>query len=167
MKTNTDVSKALASKLSPVALAAVAAHGSLQYDRPVSGRPTLLVAAFCLALSARVGLTAEDRATWLRTNVLPLRTVNAADPDLSDLRPLGPAFDDIEMVLLGEATRGDGTTFEAKARMVRFLHEEKGFDLLAFECGLFDCHRAWQAIRGGRDANRKLIKVFCSFRFRK
>lgn len=119
----------------------------------------LLAVGLFLALSAGASSTAEDRASWLSTNVVPLRTLDAADPDLSDLRPLGPLFDNVEVVLLGEATRGDGTTFEAKARLVRFLHEEKGFDVLAFECGLFDCHRAWQAIRAGRDARSALDGV--------
>jgi len=118
--------------------------------------PKLLAVVLCCALSARVGLAAEDRVSWLRANVVPLRTLDAAEPDLSDLRPLGPSFDNVEVVLLGEATRGDGSTFEAKARLVRFLHEEKGFDVLAFECGLFDCYRAWQAIRTGRDARTAL-----------
>jgi erythromycin esterase len=121
--------------------------------------PKFLAVVLCFALSARVSSMAEDRVSWLRTNVVPLRTLDAADSDLSDLEPLGALFDNVEVVLLGEATRGDGTTFEAKARLVRFLHEQKGFDVLVFECGLFDCHRAWQAIRSGRDARSALDRV--------
>ncbi|MVO08754.1 hypothetical protein GOQ30_06200 [Flavobacterium sp. TP390] len=38
-----------------------------------------------------------------------------------------------EIVLLGEATHGDGDTFEIKSNLVEFLVKEKGYDTFAFE----------------------------------
>lgn len=34
---------------------------------------------------------------------------------------------------------------------MKFLHQEMGFDVLAFESGLYDCHRAWQSFQDGTD----------------
>src|SRR5262249_40196051 len=74
-----------------------------------------------------------------------------ADDDFSDLEPFAKAVGDARIVMLGEATHGDGTTFEAKSRLVRFLHERMGFDVLAFEIGLYDMHKAWERLRGGEE----------------
>ena len=45
---------------------------------------------------------------------------------------------------LGESGHGVREFNLAKVRLIRFLHEEMGFDVLAFESGLFEC---WQAER--------------------
>lgn len=88
---------------------------------------------------------------WLRDHAIPIRSVDPADGDVSDLRPLAPILADRRVVILGEATHGDGTAFLAKARLVRFLHRELGFDVLAFESGFYDCWKAWERIEAGGD----------------
>lgn len=60
-----------------------------------------------------------------------------------------PIFDDAflndyEIVLLGEQTHGDGTVFEKKLEMVKELHEKGGYNLLAFESGMYDNFKANQ-----------------------
>ena len=49
--------------------------------------------------------------------------------------------------MLGEHPYDDGTTFVAKTRLVRFLHEQMGFNVLAFESGLYDCPKGYGSRR--------------------
>lgn len=63
------------------------------------------------------------------------------DEDFSDLMPLKALIGSARVVALGEQSHGDGSTFKAKCRLVRFLHQEMNFDVLAWESGLFDCRR--------------------------
>ncbi|MDM1380733.1 erythromycin esterase family protein [Myroides marinus] len=42
-------------------------------------------------------------------------------------------IDDKDIVILGEASHGDGHTFEIKSDLVKYLVEQKGFNALAFE----------------------------------
>lgn len=109
----------------------------------------LLVAA--LAGSACRGRdrppTAESR--WIAERAVALRTIDPFDPELDDLEPLRTSIGDARVVLLGEQTHGEGSTFLVKTRLVRFLHERMGFDVLAIESGLFACERAGEAIRRG------------------
>jgi erythromycin esterase len=121
-------------------------------------RPALLSGflAFGWALSAGVALHAgarseEAQVAWLRKEAVTLRSIEPGDEDFSDLEPLRALLAKKRIVVLGEASHGDGTAFLAKSRLVRFLHKELGFDVLAFESGFYDCRKAWQRIEAGDD----------------
>ena len=45
---------------------------------------------------------------------------------------------DVEIIALGENTHGLGDVFSTKVELVKFLHEELGFDLVLFESGYGD-----------------------------
>lgn len=62
----------------------------------------------------------------------------------SDLRAFGEAVGERRIVLLDELTHGEHENFALKARLVQYLHREKGFDALVIESGLFDVARIWQ-----------------------
>jgi len=115
-----------------------------------------LPAAATVALPSRAfgddSAVRESRIGWLETNAHRLHSLDIADDDFSDLEPLAQAIGNASIVTLGEQTHGDGTTLRAKARFVRFLHERMGFDVLAFESGLYDVHKVWQQISAGRNA---------------
>jgi erythromycin esterase len=72
----------------------------------------------------------------LRPYAIPVRTINPKDEDFSDLKPLISKIGDATIVVLGEATHSEGTTGQAKARLVRFLHQQMGFDVVAWESSL-------------------------------
>lgn len=78
-----------------------------------------------------------------------IRTIDPADTDFSDLAPFGAAVSGAQVVVLGEQSHGDGAAFLAKTRLVAYLHEEHGFDLLVFESGLYDCDKAWALVEAG------------------
>lgn len=93
-----------------------------------------------------------DPVEWLASQAIPVASVDPGNRDFSDLQPLREVIGDSRVVLLGEQSHGDGTVFLAKTRLIEFLHREMGFDVLAFESGLFDMRKAWEAMVQGRDA---------------
>ena len=93
---------------------------------------------------------------WLNANSAAVRSIDFTDTDFSDLDPVREAIGDARIVMLGGQSRYDGTTFLAKARLVRFLHEVMGFDVLVFESGAYDMRRAWGQIRTGADSRESL-----------
>jgi erythromycin esterase len=93
----------------------------------------------------------DARVTWLKQHAIPLRSIDPSDEDFTDLEPLRAAIGDARIVQLGEQSHGDGATFHAKARLIKFLHQKMGFDVLAFESGLYDCRKAWELLKTGKD----------------
>lgn len=70
---------------------------------------------------------------------LPVRTTGA---DFADLQFLKQEIGDKSIVALGEQTHFDGGSFEARSRLIRFLMEEMGFEVVLFEAGMYDMHQA-------------------------
>lgn len=91
-------------------------------------------------------------AKWLKYNAVEVSQISPFHTDFSDLQPLKTAISDSRIVMLGEQSHGDGSTFLAKVRLIKFLHQEMGFDVVAFESGLYDCHKVWLDILYGDNA---------------
>jgi erythromycin esterase len=106
-----------------------------------------LILVFSLALAfPSLPAFADSLDSWLASNAIPLRTLDVADEDFSDLQPLMSAIGNARVVMLGEPSHGAGSAFAAKARLVRFLHVRMGFDVLAWESGVFDVRLAQAAL---------------------
>ena len=96
-------------------------------------------------------LSSDPRVKWLRKHAVQVRTVDPADQDYRDLQPLKKVIGDSRIVMLGEISHGDGTTMLAKSRLVKFLHEQMGFDVLVFESPLYDMSKVWESIAQGEE----------------
>jgi hypothetical protein len=86
----------------------------------------------------------QERLDWMIDQVVALRSADPNDADLSDLEPLARASGNARVVQLGEQSHGDSATFTMKCRLIRFLHERLGFDVLAFESGLVALQQSLQ-----------------------
>lgn len=88
-----------------------------------------------------------DWITWIKANHSPLRSLWFFD-GFSDLQFLKSVLGDRTIVQLGESAHGVAEFDKAKVRLIRFLHEEMGFNVIAFESSIFECD---QADRQARD----------------
>src|SRR5688572_6314610 len=77
---------------------------------------------------------------WIRDHHFTIRSLTSQRND--DLQFLKSVIGSRRLVQLGESGHGVREFNLAKVRLIRFLHEEMGFDVIAFESGLFDCWKA-------------------------
>jgi len=123
-----------------------------------SSKICLLLLFFFFQLS--VG-TAQEGLKSLKGYASTVRSIDPSDTGFSDLNGLKTAIGDARIVLLGEQTHGEGSTFEAKTRIIKFLHGKMGFDVLAFESGFYDCARIWANVeKGGRVSDEVIGSLF-------
>ncbi len=112
--------------------------------------------AFTLLRSAAGNPPAPNDAlqAWLSRGSVNVRSIDAADQDFSDLEPLVKAIGAARVVQLGEPSHGAGSSFQAKVRLVEFLHQRMGFDVLVWESGLYDVRLTDTALRAGEDPQK-------------
>ncbi|MBN8569442.1 MAG: erythromycin esterase family protein [Ignavibacteria bacterium] len=104
-----------------------------------------------------LSITDDYRIEWLKNNTVKFKSVNPDDEDFSDLQPLKKLIgDSVSVVMLGEQTHGDGTTFLAKTRLIKFLHQEMGFDILAFESNMYSLEKIKEHTGNKEDFKRNL-----------
>ncbi|PHA82274.1 erythromycin esterase family protein [Bacillus toyonensis] len=75
---------------------------------------------------------------WIKENVQKLNEPNAQTNE--DLSFLKEKVKDKRIVLLGESTHGAKEINQSKVRMIKYLHEEMGYDVIAFETGFAEAN---------------------------
>src|SRR6187401_250110 len=83
---------------------------------------------------------------YIKDSVVIIRSIDPVDTLFSDLDLLGKAVGDSRFVMLGEQDHGDSRTFLAKCRIIKYLHEKLGFDVLAFESDFYALNKVWDSI---------------------
>ncbi len=109
-----------------------------------------------MLLFAGLSQSQSAKVDWLQQNAVPVQTLDPRVRDLSDLTPLKDAIGNARIVQLGEQSHRDGATFLAKVRLIRFLHEQLGFNVLAWESGFFDCEEMDSALRGNEPLGKAI-----------
>lgn len=128
-------------------------HDTRQPLPDLTRRTVLASVAACAATLPFVAVQAAAVDPGdLRRNAQPIRSIDPSDEDYRDLEPLADAIGDARVVQLGEPSHGGGAAFAAKARLVKFLHQRLGFDVLVWESGLYDVALAQAGMRGADDA---------------
>ena len=74
---------------------------------------------------------------FVQQNAVSISTIEPDSTNFSDLEIIGNAIGNSKIVMLGEQDHGDAPTFLAKTRLIKYLHEKKGFNVLAFESDFF------------------------------
>jgi len=112
--------------------------------------PILLISGIFLQSFAHCNAPPKNNTNdRIVQNAIEVRSISPEDTDFSDLAGLKKAIGDAHIVLLGEQTHGGGTTYSAKVRLVKFLHQEMNFEVMAFESGMYDCAKIYKQIQLG------------------
>lgn len=94
----------------------------------------------------------------MASSLYSVSSLNFTDENFNQFEALKETIGTRRIVLLGEQTHGDGTTFEAKALLCKFLHEEMGFNIIAFESGFYEGFKANEQLNKGENYEKVIPK---------
>lgn len=123
----------------------------------VSKRLALTLSVVCCLLAAGCGGGSDNKAPAPVAPVTPPSTGQSSaqqfvsqqaialqsltqDQDFSDLKPIADAIGKARIVQLGESSHGSGSMNQLKTRLIKYLHQHHGFNLIAFESSMFACN---------------------------
>jgi len=118
-------------------------------------KPLFLAGLLSIALSSNAQ---EEIKLYVQHNIVPIAAIEPDSTDYSDLAVFGDAVGGSRVVMLGEQDHGDAATFLAKSRLVKYLHEKKGFNVLAFESDFFGLDQGWERVTRGEGSVDSVIK---------
>lgn len=72
---------------------------------------------------------------------------------------LNDVFRGKSIISLGELDHGDGTSFLIKTELIKYLHEEMGFNTLAFESSFVNADFLWRQV-GGESPTQEIAKDY-------
>lgn len=84
---------------------------------------------------------------YIDNHVSLINSAEFNDTCYDDLQPLASAIGEKRVVMLGELFHGDGETMKLKSRVVRFLHEKMGFNVIVFESDFFALNDGYDAFK--------------------
>ncbi|MFD1176982.1 erythromycin esterase family protein [Paenibacillus puldeungensis] len=104
---------------------------------------TLLVGTASAAPApASVSTAPVTKEQWVKQNAHEIKSLNS--DDFSDLAFLKPILQNKKVVSLGENFHRVAEYGEVKTRLIKYLHEELGYDVIAFESGMGDAAFAYE-----------------------
>lgn len=83
--------------------------------------------------------------------------------DLGNLSALDKLVSNARIIMLGEQNHGDGASSVFKTKIVEYLHNHQGYNVLAFEADLYALELAWQRVRIARDISEHVRPQIYSF----
>lgn len=97
----------------------------------------VIIASACL-LGRHLYVSSEEnaKAKWWKENTHKIKSLTS--DNYEDLKFLNPILKDKQYVFLGESSHGAAEYDLAKTRIIKYLHDKLGFDVLAFESGIGD-----------------------------
>ena len=98
-----------------------------------------------------------DVTSWIRTNAVPLKTVEARH-GFDDMEPLRRIIGDARIVSLGEATHGTREFFQLKHRMLEFLATRMGFTIFSIEANMPEAYRLNDYVLNGTGDPAQLLR---------
>ncbi len=116
---------------------------------------TLLIVCICLINKADL-IGQVLSASNLKERIIDLGEVKDSNENFESFEALQTLLKDVEIVMLGEQSHQDATTFETKIKLIKYLHQEMGYDLLVFESGFYDSKVAWDKIAQGGNVRQAM-----------
>lgn len=99
----------------------------------------LMLLVNCPGYARQLQPSMNERQAWLQEHVVAVESIDAAQANWEDLEPLADQIGNARIVeLIGFGQADEGASYDAMHRLIRFLHQRMGFDVLVWPVGIFE-----------------------------
>lgn len=103
-----------------------------------------------------------DEANWLQAHHKKLRSLTY-DKDFSDLDFLQEELKGKRIVQLGESSHGTREFNQIKVRLIKYLHERLGYNVIAFEASTIGCYLHDQRLSETNETSETAVSRSCIY----
>ena len=89
----------------------------------------------------------DPRVAYVKKHAVSLAHFDPTKDNVEDLRMLKDKIGDARVVMIGDQTHFEAEPYAARMRLIKFLHQEMGFDVLGFESDIYSVHKLQRAIQ--------------------
>jgi erythromycin esterase len=100
----------------------------------------------------------EEEKNYLLNYIYPISSVEPDFQSSEDLKVLDKFIGNSKVVALGEVTHGSSEIYKMKDRLVRYLVQNKGFDIFALEAAMPEAHEISQYTIHSQGDPKALLK---------
>lgn len=101
--------------------------------------------------------------THAQSNVKEIKSIDPNNTNFEDFSFLSEILKGNKILGLGEQSHMDGATNDARVRLIKYLHEELGYNVIMFESGIYNCTTANELIskrKPGDETNYLFKAIF-------
>ena len=110
-----------------------------------SNKKLLRVIIACFVISIPMALKAQLSRKDIEPILTEIKSLDLSEDSSSGYDVMAEKIGDSRIVLLGEQSHGHGRAFVAKTKVIKYLVENKGFDVIAFESGFYELNKIWES----------------------
>lgn len=118
-----------------------------------------MLLSFLFTFIVSFSFAQNEIKTFVNTNAVAIKSIDPDSTNFSDLELIGNSIGDARIVMLGEQDHGDAPTFLAKTRLIKYLHEKKGFNVIAFESDFYSATVGFQNMERTKQGFVKFAKT--------
>jgi erythromycin esterase len=79
----------------------------------------------------------QNLVKFVSNHTIEIINIDPAEPNISGFDQIANAIGDSRVVFLGEQDHGEAPAFLAKTKLIKYLHQNQGFDVIIFESDFF------------------------------
>ncbi len=130
--------------------------GALRKTQIMSINKIVTVLLVCTLAGCRIKQMDKTKSLEVKTN--KLHSSNEIDFEI-----IKEWVKDKTIVSLGESSHGIGEFYSLKSKVVQYLHNELGFEVLVLEAGMGDIHLAWNDISNLNPSELRKKTIYGNF----